>query len=150
MKKEIWKVCNENNKYEVSNFGNVRNIKTQNIIKQFDNGHGYLTVGLWSIDNIFKKRFYVHRLVASAFIRNLENKLEVNHKDGNKYNNNAYNLEWVTRSENLKHKFRVLGYKHSETQLKILSKSKKQWHKDNPEKSIEICNKARKCRFKNN
>src|SRR5699024_4677012 len=108
---EIWKDCVENNRFEVSNFGNVRNKKTKNFIKLFDNGRGYLTVGLWSDNNIIKKNFYVHRLVARAFIENPENKLEINHIDGNKYNNNVDNLEWSTRSENLKHKYRVLGYK---------------------------------------
>lgn len=145
---EIWKDCVENNRFEVSNFGNVRNKKTKNFIKLFDNGRGYLTVGLWSDNNIIKKKFYVHRLVARAFIENPENKLEINHIDGNKYNNNVDNLEWSTRSENLKHKYRVLGYKHSEKQIKILSECKKKWHKDNPEKSIEICIKARNSRFK--
>lgn len=52
------------------------------------------------------KTHLVSRLVATAFIPNPENKEEVNHKNGNPLDNSAGNLEWVTRSENIRHAFK--------------------------------------------
>lgn len=96
MEKEQWKrviIDNIEWNYEVSSHGNVRNVKTGRIMTPQDNGHGYLQVGL-SLD---KKQYwiYVHRLVASAFIPNPDNKPTVNHKDENKSNNHVDNLEWA-------------------------------------------------------
>lgn len=55
---------------------------------------------------------HVHRLVATAFIPNPNHLKDVNHKNGRKEDNTIANLEWVTRSENLLHAYRVLGRKH--------------------------------------
>jgi len=63
----------------------------------------YLMVGLNK--NKRQSHFLIHRLVAIHFIENKENKPCVNHKDGNKFNNNYKNLEWCTQSENIKHAF---------------------------------------------
>lgn len=61
----------------------------------------------------------VHRLVAMAFIPNPENKKEVNHKDGDKLNNNVSNLEWCTRSENNLHAYRTGLKVHTEKQREL-------------------------------
>ncbi len=105
---EIWKdVCGYEGHYQVSNLGNVRSLryndsprKNAKIIKPFDNG-GYKRVTFRT--NYAGKNFLVHRLVAAAFVPNPENKQDVNHIDGNKFNNRADNLEWVTKSENVLH-----------------------------------------------
>lgn len=97
--------------YQISNLGNVKRLKDNKIMNQYNNGHNYMVVCLKS------KMMYVHRLVAKVFIDNLEDKKQVNHKDGNPSNNNLDNLEWCTASENLKHRYRVLNCKPNKGML---------------------------------
>lgn len=93
--------------YQVSDSGLVlglpKRTSSGRIIKPHQNADGYLTVCL-SKDNQ-KTTFRVNRLVALAFIPNPDYKLEVNHKDGDKKNNNVSNLEWCNRSENERHAY---------------------------------------------
>ncbi len=63
--------------------------------------HKRLLVGLWK--NKKRKMYLVHRLIASTYILNSENKPDINHKDGNSLNNSVENLEWCTKSENMQH-----------------------------------------------
>jgi hypothetical protein len=87
-------------KYHISNYGNIKNIKTNNILKK--NIHnGYYTVNI--TDNIKTYTITVSRMVAMVFIKNPEKKNIVNHIAGNKLNNNINNLEWVTQIENIRH-----------------------------------------------
>ncbi len=69
------------------------------------NSNGYLHVILCN-KGIMKIKL-IHRLVAKAFILNPNNKPCINHKDGNKSNNDITNLEWVTYSENDLHAFKI-------------------------------------------
>lgn len=112
---EIWKdIPSYEGYYQVSNFGNFRSLPR--IIKYKSNGtrkypakylltettkDNYQRVVLMK-DGV-KKRYQAHRLVAITFIPNPDNKLCINHIDGNKSNNNVLNLEWCTYSENTIH-----------------------------------------------
>ena len=90
-------------RYLVSKKGEVYSIKKQRLIKPRVTEKGYLTIELWA--DYKRKVLKVHRLVADTFIDNPKGLKEVNHKDGDKQNNCVSNLEWCTRSENLKHAY---------------------------------------------
>jgi hypothetical protein len=110
-------------RYEVSNKGKVRSLIRKHDGKIRGNPI-LLKIGklkthcktyntIWLRNNGANKRFYVHRLVAMAFIPNLLNKPQVNHIDNNPLNNNVENLEWCTNSENQIHRVKTNGTKNS-------------------------------------
>ncbi len=97
---EIWKKIKDYSNYEVSNTGKIRNIKL-NIELKLSYNTGYYFIELREKGK--RRKGYIHRLVAEAFLEKINEKLVVNHKDGNKENNNVENLEWITQGENVKH-----------------------------------------------
>lgn len=122
MAQEEWREIANYPNYEVSSFGRVRSkqrevrqfghkqsytrVMPSKILKTKMQNGGYLLV--WLCKDGIAKPFTVHRLVASAFVDGVGQ--DVNHKDGNKTNNRADNLEWATRSENIAHSYRSLGH----------------------------------------
>ena len=85
--------------YQVSNYGNIKSLITNIILRPRNNNKGYYLVCLYKDG----KKYYklVHRLVAEAFIPNPDNLPCVNHKDENTQNNHVDNLEWCTQKYNI-------------------------------------------------
>lgn len=100
---ERWKKVKGFPNYSVSDKGRVRDDKRDHIKARRVDRRGYSDISLYDKGKEFHKK--VHRLVAEAFIDNPEEKEFVNHIDGNKLNNSASNLEWVTCSENTQHAY---------------------------------------------
>ena len=135
---EIWKdIEGYEGLYQVSNLGNVRSLdrikkqfnhngiatiryKGKLLKKRIQKGTGYNTITLYD-NNSNPKIKSVHRLVAETFIPHPNNYPVINHKDGNKLNNEVDNLEWCTISYNVKHAYKI-----------GLAKVKKLYGKENP------------------
>ncbi len=132
MMQEEWKVVpGYDGRYEVSSLGRIRsyanarwgNRPNAKIMKVKQIPVGYLQVNLCKPKGGGKAvSGLIHRLVAEAFIPNPDNLPVVNHKDGNKTNNRADNLEWVTASENSFHAVRTGLKKPSQHQKEVAAK----------------------------
>ena len=120
---EVWKpVPGYKSLYDASNFGRVRSLKFGKIriLKQLKHNCGYLKVLLYKDGK--GKRFFVHRLVAEAFIPNPDNLPQVNHINEIKTDNSAWNLEWCDVSYN--NSYGTLPERQSQNQLNDPIKSK--------------------------
>lgn len=89
------------NEYLVSGDGEIYSLRSGRTLKNQPDQLGYLRVVLSKDSKAYTKK--VHRLVAESFLEPEEDKNEVNHIDGDKTNNRVSNLEWSTRSDNMKH-----------------------------------------------
>lgn len=103
-----FKVVKDNPYFMVNEDGEVWGIFTKRLVKKSNGPGGYEIVSK-AIGDKKTRSYYVHRLVATAFIEipkavlELTDEPEVNHKDGNKKNNKKSNLEWVTAKRNIRH-----------------------------------------------
>lgn len=141
----IWKIIDGFDGYEVSNDGQVKSRDRVlerkgnrgwshvrgKLLKPMKDWKGYLFVELSG------KSIKIHRLVALAFIPNPEKKPQINHKDGDKTNNNFWNLEWATNSENQIHAYKI-GLQ------KARNGSKSNWSKLTESQALEIRNEVNK------
>lgn len=144
--------------YQVSNRGNVRSLDRKKIqmsrhgtlmekryhgflLTPTGNGYGYLIIGLTKDGK--RKNHYVHRLVADAFIPNHEHHDQVNHKDYNKQNNAADNLEWIAQDENVRYsranmeKPRATA-KQTSTGERYITKKGNMWRLNIQRKSLKV------------
>jgi len=116
----LWKKIWHNEKYLVSNIGGlIKNEKNGKILSQrakaptkeaYFNGNSYLYVKL-TLHKHPTKEYLVHRLVAFAWKKGYKPGLCVNHKDHNRYNNDANNVQWTTYSKNNLYKHKNLRQK---------------------------------------
>ena len=113
----MWKKLGDN--YIISDEGIIKNIATDRVINPWlnNNGYRYVTLNLEGT----RKNYRVHRLVAEKFIPNPNNLPQVNHKDGNKQNNEIDNLEWCDSSYNVQHAIKqgliLLGVNNKRSKL---------------------------------
>ena len=114
--------------YQISNFGNVRSLdrtifnkgngaickQKGRLLKPNNTKFGYSYVGFFKSGEKNAKSIYIHKLVATHFCDGYELGLEVNHIDGIRNNNHYKNLEWVTRSENIRDSYKRNGSRNGE------------------------------------
>lgn len=92
------------------------------VMKLREDKDGYLRLNL--IINKKPKTIHVHTIIANTFLPNLENKPQVNHKDGDKKNNSVENLEWCTPKENTQHAYKTGLHKGVRSSVKITNNDK--------------------------
>lgn len=116
----VWKsVVGYEGLYEVNNHGEVRSLYYNGkygsgILKLSKKQNNYLCCGFRKGGIV--KTIDIHRIVASAFIKNTRGYTEVNHIDGNRHNNDVNNLEWCSHSQNIQHAVKT-GLKKNKTSL---------------------------------
>lgn len=91
--------------YKISNLGRVLSVRKNQIKPSEPNNYGYLRLACYDMER--KQKFFIHKLVAQAFVDGWFEGAVVNHIDGNKQNNVWTNLEWCSRSDNNRHAIKM-------------------------------------------
>lgn len=115
-----------NNRICINENGIIIDLNTRIIAKTTLNHKGYLraTAHITMNNSLVRRQHFVHRLVALSFIDNKNNLETVNHKDGNKLNNNVLNLEWMSNEENIRHSYTDLNVRDTSSQGENNGRSK--------------------------
>lgn len=109
---EQWRNIPEKDGYEISDQGRIRHVyqKHSRVLKPFDNGHGYKMISL--PERIGRRNYYIHRLVAEAFVPKEPGRDYIHHGDHDRANNRADNLFWCTQKENVRQSAHLMrGFK---------------------------------------
>lgn len=130
LKKQWREIKGYEGKYIISNYGEVislprykqnnsklQYVEPKEIIRYVNKRNGYVYVQLWN--NATYRSIRLHKLVAQTFIPNKDNKLQINHKDGNKQNNKMDNLEWCTNKENIIHAHKMGLANNNNQKIKV-------------------------------
>lgn len=102
----MWKPIPNFENYEANKSGQIRNRTTKKILHTYPNKDNYLRVQLVNNWGIAVNR-YVHRLVAKAYLPNPDKLQDVNHKNNKRQDNRVANLEWLSKSDNIKQVWRT-------------------------------------------
>ncbi len=117
-------IANYEKKYLLSKFGEVINLANNIPLKPIVNSNGYLKVSLANGDGT-SFQCSIHKLVALHYLPNPYGYSQINHKDGNKLNNDVDNLEWCSSKENIQHAFKIglrPGYMSMDEKLILISR----------------------------
>lgn len=118
--------------YFIDEYGNIYHNRFKKLTKMkpyIDSKNKYYMIGL--VKDGKRKKHLIHRLVAQTFIKNPENKPEVNHKDLNSKNDYVGNLEWVTHKENMEHAFKFKSPVRNQVKRYLLSPNGEEHYFDN-------------------
>ena len=141
----ITEFLNDSN-YKVDKAGNVYSrissqghyLEKWRMLKPAKHHTGYLKI------NYKKKSLQIHRIIFAAFLGTLIPNMVINHKDGNGTNNRISNLEMVSQSENLKHKYRVLKSPATVSNAKITQEIADEIRRQVAEENVRAIDMARK------
>lgn len=136
---EIWKdIPNYEGLYQISDLGRIKSLHwgKEKILKQTIRSKNYPYYFIGLLKDKKRKYYAIHRLVAKVFVANPNKYTQVDHIDGNKLNNKANNLDWVTPKENTQRAWKMGLAKNTERQRKIAKETMLKRWKDNNHRKV--------------